>query len=66
MQLQTSNMDDFGNQLHFTDIVRGFYSYGLYGYSPDYSGFMGLGEGIDWSDMPEETHLPRLFKRNQS
>lgn len=43
-------MDDFGNELHWTDQVRGFRSLGYYGWYAG-SGMSGLFGAIDWGDL---------------
>jgi hypothetical protein len=43
-------MDDYGNALHFTDIVRGYRSLGIYGWY-DGPGFQGLLGAIDFEEI---------------
>lgn len=43
-------MDDFGNELHWLDQVRGFRAMGLYGWYAG-EGMMGLLGAIDFSEL---------------
>lgn len=45
-------MDDYGNELHWTDQVRGFRSLGLYGWF-DGDGLQGLIGAIDFADLED-------------
>ena len=43
-------MDDFGNQLHWTDMTRGWHSMGLYGYAEGYALDI-LAQSVDFDDL---------------
>ena len=45
-------MDDFGNALHWTDLVLGFRSQGLYGWYA-YEGLQGLMGAIDFNELED-------------
>lgn len=43
-------MDDFGNELHWTDTTKGWHSLGYYGYSDAY-GIDLLFQAVDFGDL---------------
>lgn len=43
-------MDDYGNEMHWTDCVHGYRSLGIYGWY-DGPGFGGLLGAIDFNDL---------------